>query len=650
MIGGIAGRLNHNGVIVEEGEVNKMLSLLGPTEAERNALNVENGLAMGQMSLGIDQDFDNDNAPLMDKESGLAVAANACILNRDELIDAIFGESEGKANISDSALIMKAYEKWGVSCPERLSGYFAFVIWDVRNERLFCARDHMGYYSFCYHLSNLGFIFASEVKAVLAADGMKAITNPLYMADFILALQCDSESTAFEGVNHLPAAHAMTIEGDKCTKWQYWQPSEAPELNYNNKKDYVGVFGELISKLISCHITGNEKVGLQMGGGLQTAAITSTAAPLIKAQGKRLFGVSYVLRPGYEGILRDEQEHTDALAKFHDMDLKYVWQGPSFPHPFGPDVEDRFYFLDSPEANAFGHDHYAVYGAMKENGVKVMLSPGGVLFGRLPLTIKERIGQEHTGLKSITKEMLNTFLSDSQHNKLIRMRGHSDIGERVDLFNQDLKRDLDLTERVWANLDKLPGRRRPRASFRDNLVLAVEEYMGNRNKYISHKERVYGYSFRNIFMDKRLIDFAVGIASRPKIWGGDFRNLMRESFREIAPEKILNRKGRTSYPVDISERKTGAKEKILQSLEQIKSDDDLWNYLDKEKVERYTEAVSPHLDDYNKWSTQPPYIVVRIIMLQRFLPMVRNGSFERPAGDYFEKIENMGAVAVRDWK
>lgn len=635
MIGGIAGRLNHNGVIVEEGEVNKMLSLLGPTGAGRNTLFVDKELTLGQMSLGIDRGFENDEAPLIDGESNLAIAANACLTNREDIIDEIYDRGSRRHKMSDSALIMKAYEKWGTKCPEKFAGPFSFALWDGKNQRLFCARDHMGRYSFCYHISENGFIFGSEVKAILAAKGMEATLNPLYLTDFILALQCDAESTAFHGVSHLPAAHAMTVEGGSCKKWLYWTPGNAPDVRFTKKTDYVDAFADLLSKATANCIAEPGKVGLQTGGGLQTAAIASTVSHILKERGERLFGVSYVLRPGYDGPLQDEREYTDELASLHDLDLKYVWQGPSFPHPFAPDVEDRFYYLDSPEANAFGHDHYAVYGAMKDSGVKMILTPGGPLFGHMPLTMREISQQRRASraglLKTRVTGMVTDFLSDSQYNKLLRFSGRGGaINDRINLFDNDLSRRLDLRERVWANLQNLPGRGRSRASLRDNLVQIIENRIGLGKKYMSHKERVYECSFHAPFMDRRLIEFAVGIASRPADWGGDFRELLRESLQGKAPQKILDRKSGTSYPVDISERKTGAKGDILQALSAIPAGDEVWEYVDREKAGALASLTSPHLDNYKHWFTQGPHILVRIIMLQRFLPMVNNGRFEGP--------------------
>ncbi len=71
-------------------------------------------------------------------------------------------------SVTDIALILRAYRVWGTACVDHLLGDFAFVIWDSREQRIFCARDHSGIKPFYYHLSDQLFVFASEMRPLLA--------------------------------------------------------------------------------------------------------------------------------------------------------------------------------------------------------------------------------------------------------------------------------------------------------------------------------------------------------------------------------------------------------------------------------------------------------------------------------------------------
>ena len=74
---------------------------------------------------------------------------------------------EDKVYVSDSFFILKSYEKWGEKCPEYLLGDFAFAIWDKNNEKLFCARDHMGVKHFYYYLTIICLFFLQKLNLIL---------------------------------------------------------------------------------------------------------------------------------------------------------------------------------------------------------------------------------------------------------------------------------------------------------------------------------------------------------------------------------------------------------------------------------------------------------------------------------------------------
>ena len=106
-----------------------------------------------------------ESLPYRSRRTGCAITCDARIDNRDELISELDGTA---AEVTDSELILLAYEKWGEACLSKLEGDFVFAIWDPRNEELLCARDQLGVKHFYYHHeAGKAFALASEVKALL---------------------------------------------------------------------------------------------------------------------------------------------------------------------------------------------------------------------------------------------------------------------------------------------------------------------------------------------------------------------------------------------------------------------------------------------------------------------------------------------------
>ena len=87
---------------------------------------------------------------------------------------------------SDTEVILAAYQQWGIDCLKRLNGMWAFALWDEDNHRLVCARDRFGIKPFYYTMQQRCFLFASEIKAILASGLFSADTNDQVVSHFLL--------------------------------------------------------------------------------------------------------------------------------------------------------------------------------------------------------------------------------------------------------------------------------------------------------------------------------------------------------------------------------------------------------------------------------------------------------------------------------
>ena len=162
---GITGLFYRDGRSVSRKQIEDMNSHLSHRGPDGSSFWTGESIAMGHQMMFTTPESLYENLPFHDTENGLVITSDARIDNREEL--SFLLEMENKANISDSYYILKAYQKWGKSCPEKLLGDFSFAIWDNDRESLFCARDHMGIKPFYYYLSDEVFFFATEIKALI---------------------------------------------------------------------------------------------------------------------------------------------------------------------------------------------------------------------------------------------------------------------------------------------------------------------------------------------------------------------------------------------------------------------------------------------------------------------------------------------------
>jgi asparagine synthase (glutamine-hydrolysing) len=141
----------------------------------------EGAVGLGHRMLWTTQESLGERLPMVSKNGRFVLTADARIDNRPEVLAALGLTDRPDGKVSDSALILAAYEIWGVRCPERLLGDFAFVLWDRHQQTLFCARDHFGvkplYY---YYRPGHLFACASEIKALLCLPEVPRVADPLH--------------------------------------------------------------------------------------------------------------------------------------------------------------------------------------------------------------------------------------------------------------------------------------------------------------------------------------------------------------------------------------------------------------------------------------------------------------------------------------
>src|SRR5262245_10430097 len=182
----IVGIYFMDGRAADHNTINQMLERVKHRGPDRAGVWCESSVGLGHRMLLTTSESLHEKAPLVSKSGDIALTADARIDNRDELINALgLGQSPSR-EMSDSELIVAAYERWGERCPERLLGDFAFAIFDKRRRSLFCARDHFGVKPFYYYYSGRAFVFASEIKAIFSLREVPQQVNEPRIADYLV--------------------------------------------------------------------------------------------------------------------------------------------------------------------------------------------------------------------------------------------------------------------------------------------------------------------------------------------------------------------------------------------------------------------------------------------------------------------------------
>ena len=215
-------------------------------------------------------------------------------------------------DLTDVERILFAYEKWGEDCVEHLIGDFAFVIWDKRSRRLFCARDHFGVKPFFYARAGNTFIFSNTLNALRLDSRVSDELNEAAVRDYLESgLNQDLSTTIFRDIQRLPGGHSLTLANGAIATRCYWKPAVKNRIRFRKSREYVERFDELLLTAVKDRLR-TDRISISMSGGLDSTSLAAIARELLP-QPAAVKAFSTV----YDKLIPDEERHYSTLAASH---------------------------------------------------------------------------------------------------------------------------------------------------------------------------------------------------------------------------------------------------------------------------------------------------------------------------------------------
>lgn len=345
------------------------LAARGP---DGSAVRTDGPAALGHALLATTPEAKNETMPLAHAETGCLITADVRLDNRDALIASLGLDPAGRV-IGDGALILAAYLKWGMDCPEHLLGDFAFVIWDPRSHRLFAARDKVGMRQLIYHFAPGKLLAcATDAEALIAHPQIPCSINEGRVADFLEQLEAiDHTSTFFQDVQRLPPAHALMVDKGALRVWRYWQLTPKPILRLTCDGDYEAAFLDVFTEAVRARLRSPDPVGSMLSGGMDSGSVAAVAARLLQQVGAPPLAT-------FSGV--DNDPACKESAGIRDSAALIAHIAPTFISLADPEAfRDEVIRLTEAESDPFdGHMALirAIYLAARRAGIKVMLDGG----------------------------------------------------------------------------------------------------------------------------------------------------------------------------------------------------------------------------------------------------------------------------------
>src|SRR6267142_687837 len=188
---------------VDEARLKRMRDVLRHRGPDGEGLLLDGPVGLGHRRLAI-VDVAGGHQPMANEDETIWIVYNGEIYNHAALRPGLEARGHRYRTRSDTETILHAYEEDGDRCVERLQGMFAFALWDRPRGRLLLARDRLGIKPLYYAVTPDELLFASEIKAILAAGSVRAALNEAILPEFLATGFVAGPETFFRGVRKLP--------------------------------------------------------------------------------------------------------------------------------------------------------------------------------------------------------------------------------------------------------------------------------------------------------------------------------------------------------------------------------------------------------------------------------------------------------------
>ena len=360
---GFIGQVDHKKTVIEAME--ERIAHRGP---DGRSSYIDDYVALGHVRLSI-IDLDNGAQPMFNEDKSKVLIYNGEIYNYKEIREDLIKAGHIFSTNTDSEVLLHGYEEYGKDILNKLRGMFTFVIWDIKEKKMFGARDFFGIKPFYYAIMEDTFLFSSEIKSFMAHPKFKKELNEERLPDFLTFACIPGYDTMFKNVYKLAPGHYFEFENGKIKTTKYYNV----EFHQDNEKSYdqfVDEISDTFKQSVEAHKIADVEVGCFLSSGVDSSYV---ACELAKIQDVKTYTV------GFADHKYSEADDAKMLAdEINVVNYPRIISADDYFGSFA-DVQ---YMLDEPLGNPSANNLYHVCQRASKD-LKVVLSGEGAdeMFG-----------------------------------------------------------------------------------------------------------------------------------------------------------------------------------------------------------------------------------------------------------------------------
>ncbi len=534
--------------------MNAQLSHRGPDDC---GIYLDRFLGLGHRRLSV-IDLANGKQPLANEDGTIWVTYNGEIYNYNELRQDLSQKGHHFATESDTEVIVHAYEEYGANCVSAFNGMFAFALWDQKKELLFLGRDRLGIKPLHYAIYGSRFIFASEIKAILAHPAVSADVEIDAIPEYLLCTSLLDSKTMFKNIRSVPPGTTIVIENGIVTGHQYWS------MEFNGAGQRADSFEEcrdavrcLLDSAIRMEMVSDVPLGTLLSGGLDSSLVSAMAT---KHVGGRLktFSMGYAKS---RTLRRDDTDsyYAGLVAADYDTDhTELLFQ----PQDYFDVLRRVTWHVEKP-VDLTSPSLFLLYRGVKPKVTVVMSGEGAdELFAGYYF-----------------------FLDRCRNGQPIEFPWAPYLAEVSELLDPAIEKQSGYSERIRATLAAEMSALETEDGLNKLLYLFLKYYLVEMLERLDKTSMAWGVESRVPFLDHRLVEYVVNMRSSYKASPESEKIILKSIATDILPGDIIRRKKRP-VPIPVDPRTVFEERNRANELVQSKGSR-IGNYFDKKKVDDF---------------------------------------------------------------
>ncbi|QJD85260.1 asparagine synthase (glutamine-hydrolyzing) [Cohnella herbarum] len=559
---GIVGIYDITGNPINEINLIKMRDVLTHRGPNDTGIYTDHNFGLGFRRLSI-IDIENGHQPMTTVDGRYTIAFNGEIYNHVELRHRLIAEGHTFITKSDTEVLLQLFVQKGFACLQDLNGMFSFAVWDSKSKELFFARDRIGIKPFYYYFDRSRFVFASEIKAIIADDSIPREPNYEGISDYLHFMYIPDEKTFFQGIKKLLPGHFGTLNLNKgLTISEYWDVDYS--INNKSEKEYIVELQNLLTDSIKLQLRSDVQIGCHLSGGLDSSTVSclssnQIAAPLMTFTGK--FSESKYF---------DETKYAKIVSKH--ANTNYIEASPEEGY-YRTVLPKLIWHMDEPCAGPGMISQFLVSEKASKHVRVVLGGQGGdELFGGYN---RYYVSSELKGQK-LTPKIISKFRilrnNINQHGikrTIQKLRKTMESQASAHLTFNDIwtkmNTRIDLSHPVVSNkfkerivtydskqtFLKYLNKRQDLSNFNKMLYHDLKSYLPALLHVEDRTSMAVSLESRVPLLDHRIVEFAATIPLDIKVKHYEPKYILKKAVKGIIPKKIISRKDKKGFPTPI---------------------------------------------------------------------------------------------------